>query len=56
MAKQAGFIAISLDDIYQGHQVRELLIVPWDGHPNALGHRLIADRLYKEFTNTLDLE
>ena len=22
------------------------MVAPWDGHPNALGHRLIADGLF----------
>jgi hypothetical protein len=48
LAREAGFAVVELDGVYQGHEVVDLRLVPWDLHPNVLGHRLIADRLYDE--------
>jgi D-alanyl-lipoteichoic acid acyltransferase DltB (MBOAT superfamily) len=45
-AEAAGFVAISLSDVYQKHDSQTLRVAQWDNHPNAAGHRLIADALY----------
>jgi D-alanyl-lipoteichoic acid acyltransferase DltB (MBOAT superfamily) len=45
-AEAAGFIELSLRDVYDGHQPDELYVAAWDDHPNAVAHKLIADRLY----------
>jgi D-alanyl-lipoteichoic acid acyltransferase DltB (MBOAT superfamily)/acyl carrier protein len=45
IAAEAGFHVVDLGDVYAGHDVAELRLAPWDLHPNALTHRLIADRL-----------
>jgi hypothetical protein len=45
-ARAAEFIIISLKDVYNSASPDELAIAPWDDHPNALGHQLIADHLY----------
>jgi hypothetical protein len=47
-AREAGFDIIDLSDVYDGHDLSSLWIERWDHHPNAVGHRLIADRLYEE--------
>jgi D-alanyl-lipoteichoic acid acyltransferase DltB (MBOAT superfamily) len=48
LAREAGFIAIDLRDVYDG-QPRELLILTdEDHHPNAQGNRVIAERLWAE--------
>jgi hypothetical protein len=47
MAQRAGFVTVDLGDVYQGVDPRSLWIADWDYHPNADGHRLIADRLYE---------
>jgi len=49
LARRAGFVVLELDGVYQEHEVVDLRLAPWDLHPNALGHQLIADRLYREF-------
>jgi hypothetical protein len=49
LARRAGFAVLELDEIYGGHEVEELRLAPWDLHPNALGHQLIAERLHREF-------
>jgi lysophospholipase L1-like esterase len=48
MAKEAGFLIVNPSDLYENKDVASLRISDWDLHPNAAGHRLIADRLYKE--------
>jgi len=48
MAKNAGFIILNLDGVFDGYDIKELRVAPWDLHPNKLGHQLIADRLYEE--------
>jgi hypothetical protein len=45
-AEAAGFTTISLKDVYNSAAPDELVIAPWDDHPNVLGHRLIAEYLY----------
>jgi hypothetical protein len=49
MAKDAGFVTISLADVYRGYRTKDLEIASWDDHPNALGHKLIAEALIREF-------
>jgi D-alanyl-lipoteichoic acid acyltransferase DltB (MBOAT superfamily) len=48
LAREAGFTIVNLEDIYQGQDITAIRLADWDDHPNALGHRLVADRLYKE--------
>jgi hypothetical protein len=48
MARQAGFVVFDLLDVYQNEAHELLRVAPWDKHPNAHGHRLIADRLHDE--------
>jgi hypothetical protein len=45
-ATSAGFAVISLEDVYRGRDIESIRLAEWDDHPNASGHRLIADRLY----------
>ncbi|MBI1968194.1 MAG: hypothetical protein HYS40_09400 [Gemmatimonadetes bacterium] len=46
LAHGAGFRMADLSDVYAGHDLATLQVAAWDRHPNAAGHRLIADRLY----------
>lgn len=46
IAQSAGFTIINLEDVYRGHDIDDVRLAPWDDHPNAFGHRLIADRLF----------
>jgi D-alanyl-lipoteichoic acid acyltransferase DltB (MBOAT superfamily) len=48
VAVEAGCHPINLADVYDGYSEKDLQIASWDKHPNALGHELIAARLYKE--------
>ena len=46
IARDAGFAIIDLEDVYKGQELATIRLADWDDHPNALGHQLIADRLY----------
>jgi hypothetical protein len=45
-AANAGFVVLDISDVYRGHDFLALRLAEWDEHPNAAGHRLIADRLH----------
>jgi hypothetical protein len=47
-AREAGFIVIDMRDVFEGHDRENLILSSADRHPNAEGHRIIADRLYTE--------
>ncbi len=47
IATDAGFAMINLADVYEGRDKTTLRLAEWDDHPNALGHRLVADALYQ---------
>lgn len=47
LAAAAGFIVIDLSDVFAGEELASIRLAEWDDHPNARGHRLIADRLYE---------
>jgi len=47
-AQEAGFIVIPLSGAYEGYGPHEVQVAEWDRHPNALGHRLLAETLYRE--------
>ncbi|MDH3947348.1 MAG: hypothetical protein OEU74_00140 [Gammaproteobacteria bacterium] len=57
-ARTAGFLVLSLRDVYEDYEPDELYVAAWDDHPNTLAHKLIADRLYvmikEEFFNKLN--
>jgi D-alanyl-lipoteichoic acid acyltransferase DltB (MBOAT superfamily) len=47
LASQAGFAVINLADVYEGRDIDTLRLAEWDDHPNALGHQLVAQRLFR---------
>jgi hypothetical protein len=47
LAQEAGFVVINLADVYKHAKKDHVHLALWDWHPNARGHRLIADRLYE---------
>jgi len=55
IAREAGLVVVDLTDAYQGVDTAAQWIAPWDSHPNADGHKLIADRLYQKLTQELTL-
>lgn len=46
IAVASGFTVINLEEVYRGRDIEEIRLAPWDDHPNALGHRLVAERLF----------
>jgi len=47
-AQEAGFVVLRLSGAYEGYEPQEVQVAEWDRHPNALGHRLLAETLYRE--------
>ncbi|MDA1314937.1 MAG: hypothetical protein O2968_16525 [Acidobacteria bacterium] len=44
-----GFTSVDVADTFEDVPSHEsLAIAPWDGHPNAKGHRMLADKLFGE--------
>src|SRR5262249_14738492 len=43
-----GFVSMNLEGLFDGREFARLRLRDWDFHPNADGHRMIADRLYAE--------
>jgi hypothetical protein len=52
-AEAAGFVVLSLRDVYEEYEPDELYVAAWDDHPNAFAHKLVADRLYEMIKNEL---
>lgn len=48
LACEAGFVDVeSFRDVYMRQHRRGLVVADWDAHTNAIGHRLVADKLYE---------
>ena len=47
LATEAGFAVINLDSVYKGHDIDTVRLAEWDDHPNALGHQIVADQLFR---------
>lgn len=55
MARKAGFTILEASDAYREMgEPSDLWIAPWDKHPNAAGHRMLADRIYTSLRPWLD--
>jgi hypothetical protein len=47
-AVDAGLEPVRLENIYGNYKMSEIKVAPpWDTHPNAIGHQLIAKKLYE---------
>lgn len=56
MAKDAGFVTMVLPyALYKNEPAEKLEIAPWDAHPNAYGHQLLADGIYQTMMQTKEL-
>jgi hypothetical protein len=49
LAREAGFVVINIEDIYREKDITKIRLAEWDEHPNAYGHRMVADRLFEIF-------
>jgi hypothetical protein len=45
-ATAAGLDSVRLGDVFGDYDISDIQLNRWDSHPNALGHQLIAARLY----------
>ena len=54
VAEDAGFIVLDLSDAYDNQNLDSLVVAYWDKHPNAEGHRLIAEDLYRKLQEKQD--
>jgi hypothetical protein len=48
VAAERGVLAFDLTHLYDGLDLSGIRVAPWDNHPNATGHRMIADELYTQ--------
>jgi lysophospholipase L1-like esterase len=48
VAEESGFIVLDLSDAYDNLDPESLVLAYWDKHPNAKGHKLIAEDLYRK--------
>jgi D-alanyl-lipoteichoic acid acyltransferase DltB (MBOAT superfamily) len=48
LARDSGFEVIDLGEVFANEPPGNLRVAAWDEHPNAHGHRLVAERLYDE--------
>jgi hypothetical protein len=56
IAREAGFTTIDLLDTYdRAPDLSRLWVAPWDRHPNAAGHAMLADGLYQGLRHELGL-
>jgi D-alanyl-lipoteichoic acid acyltransferase DltB (MBOAT superfamily) len=54
-ARKAGFRIIDLSGVYAGVDPSEIAVAPWDSHPNAQGHQMVAKMLYERLEEAEDL-
>jgi hypothetical protein len=47
IAQRAGFQTLILKNVYPKEELSSLWLARWDHHPNAAGHRMIAQRLFE---------
>lgn len=50
-ASEVGFKLADVRDVWDGRDAQTLKVAPWDDHPNDLGYRLLADRLFDELAS-----
>jgi len=53
-AEEAGFTVISLREVYDGYDTKDIQLANWDTHPNIQGNQLIADGLFQVFSTRAD--
>ena len=50
-----GFVTLDMRDAYGNIDRKEVQLSEWNTHPNVLGHRLIAERFYRELMKNKSL-
>jgi D-alanyl-lipoteichoic acid acyltransferase DltB (MBOAT superfamily) len=56
LARSVGFSTLNLHDVYGENDLTSLWTSPWDHHPNARAHSMIAERMFHELTSRSDLD
>jgi hypothetical protein len=51
LATTAGFVTLDLSDCYGRHDPETIWFGAWDHHPNAHGHRLVGEKLWRLFSD-----
>lgn len=54
--RRAQFLVFDLLDVFPAQDRAALRVAPWDDHPNAIGHQLIADAFYGQLSGALPPE
>ena len=49
IAAEQNVVTWDLKDVYSGYVAEDLFVAPWDVHPSARGHALVAADLYSRF-------
>ncbi|HET9440582.1 MAG TPA: hypothetical protein VFO52_10445 [Longimicrobiales bacterium] len=55
LARDAGFVILDLSNVYGDADLLSLWIAKTDGHPNAEGHRMIADGFFKQLNGNITI-
>lgn len=48
LAEESGFVVLDLSNAYDNQDPESIVVAYWDKHPNAKGHSLIAEDLYRK--------
>jgi hypothetical protein len=55
IAARAGMTVIDMTKAYDSVDKKSLWITSWDSHPNAQGHRLLAESFYESIKTQLNI-
>jgi hypothetical protein len=55
-ASQLGMKTLNLGEVFSNHHHNELTVSATDRHPNALGHRLVAESLFEKIQEKISLK
>jgi hypothetical protein len=55
VAVASGLQPVKFDGLYDNYKTSDISVTAWDPHPSVLGHRLVADRLYKHLVEEASL-
>ncbi len=54
LAEAAGMVVLDADGVWEGVNLAEIQVAPWDRHPNADGHRILGEKLAAEILEHRD--
>jgi hypothetical protein len=46
-AVNAGLEPMRLENVFAGYNLADVQVTPWDSHPSAFGHQLLANKFYE---------